>query len=89
MALGCEALSVVWLVAREALILVVAGSLVGVAISTVAARLLSSYLFGVSPADPIALITAGMFMLLIAAIAVSLPALRATRVDPLSALRHD
>ena len=58
-------------------------------IATVAARLLSSYLFEASPADPIALVTAGMLMLLIAAIAVSLPALRATRVDPLSALRHD
>jgi ABC-type antimicrobial peptide transport system permease subunit len=89
MALGAHACSVVWLIAREALLLIAAGSITGIAIATLAGQLLRSYLFGISPADPITLIASAAIMLLIAAIAVCIPAARASRIDPLVALHYD
>lgn len=89
MALGADAGSVVWLIAREALLLIAAGSITGIAIATLAGQLLRSYLFGISPADPITLIASAAIMLLIAAIAVCIPAARASRIDPLVALHYD
>ena len=81
--------AVLWLVAREALLLVTLGSLAGVAISVAAWRLLSHQLPGVSPIDAPVLAGCATSMLILAAAAVSLPAVRACRVDPLTALHHD
>jgi ABC-type antimicrobial peptide transport system permease subunit len=89
MALGADAGSVVWLIAREALLLIAAGSITGIGIATLAGRLLRSYLFGISPADPITLFASAAMMLIIAAIAVCVPAARAARIDPLVALHYD
>jgi ABC-type antimicrobial peptide transport system permease subunit len=89
MALGSNTRSILWLIAREALQLVAAGSLAGVVIAAVAARLLAPYLFGVSALDPAAFLASAAALQLVAAIAVSIPAYRAARVDPLLALRHD
>jgi predicted permease len=89
MALGADAGSVVWLIAREALLLIAAGSITGIAIATLAGRLLRSYLFGISPADPITLLASASTMLVISAIAVCVPAARAARIDPLVALHYD
>jgi predicted permease len=89
MALGSTTRSVLWLITREALQLVASGSVAGFVIAVVAARLLAPYLFGVSTFDPAAFLASAVAMLLVAAIAVSIPAYRATRVDPLAALRHD
>jgi len=80
---------VVWLIAREALLLIAAGSIAGIAIATLAGRLLSSYLYGVSPADPVTLFAAAGTMLMVAAIAVSIPAARAARIDPMVALHYE
>ena len=89
MALGADAGSVVWLIAREALLLITAGSIAGIAIANLAGRLLRSYLFGISPADPVTLAASAAVMLTMAAIAVCVPAARATRIDPLAALHCD
>ena len=89
MALGSGAGPMVWLVAKEALRLVAMGCAAGIAIAIAAGRLIASNLYGVSPMDPLTLVGAAALMLAIAAIAVGIPAMRATRVDPLIALRYE
>jgi ABC-type antimicrobial peptide transport system permease subunit len=89
MALGAERPSVVWLVARYAAALVVAGAAIGVPTALALSKLLKSFLFGIAPQDPAAIIGAVMTLAAAAALACYLPAMRATKVDPMVALRHD
>jgi ABC-type antimicrobial peptide transport system permease subunit len=89
MALGSNNGSVLWIVAREALMLVLVGSVVGVTISITAYRLLSHQLPGVAPIDAFMLTGCGAVMLILATSAVSVPAVRACRIDPLTALRQE
>jgi predicted permease len=89
MALGSNAGPVLWMVAREALLLVAVGSLAGVTISIAAYRLLSHRMPGISPIGAPLLATCAAIMLVLAAAAVSVPAIRACRIDPLAALRHE
>jgi len=76
-------------VAREAAVLVVWGALAGLAIALVGGRLASPYLFGVAQFDPGVLVASAGALGVIALIAVSVPAARATRVNPISALRTE
>jgi ABC-type antimicrobial peptide transport system permease subunit len=78
-----------WLVMREVLILVVAGICIGVPAALVANHFVSSLLFGLSNRDPLSLFAAVAVMLAIAALAGYLPAHRASRVDPMVALRYE
>jgi predicted permease len=89
MALGARRRDVWRLVLRQAAILVAAGVAVGAGASWALTRLMSSMLFGVSPSDPLtyAIVVAGLSV--VALLACQLPALRATRVDPLIALRAE
>jgi ABC-type antimicrobial peptide transport system permease subunit len=89
MALGARRASVVWLVLREALILVLIGLVIGIPLVSAAARLVTSLLFGVSPTDPATLAATAVLMLSIAIVAAYLPARRASRVDPMGALRYE
>jgi predicted permease len=89
MALGAERLNIIWMVLKESLLLVVVGLGIGLPASWVAARLISNQLFGLSPSDPLTLITAVTLLTLVAALAGYLPARRAARVDPLKALRYE
>src|SRR5206468_10538030 len=89
MALGARRASVVWLVLREALILVLIGLAAGILLVSAAARLVTSLLFGVSPTDPAMLAATAVLMLSIAVVAAYLPARRASRVDPTAALRYE
>jgi predicted permease len=89
MALGARQASVMWLVLREALILVVIGLGAGISLIFAAARLVTGLLFGVSPTDPATLLATVLLMLSIAALAAYLPASRASRADPMAALRHE
>ena len=87
MALGAEPNRVLGLVMRQGLTLVGAGVVVGIAGAYGISRLISSLLFG-SASDPIAFIGAAATLILVASIASALPARRASRVDPLKALRE-
>jgi len=93
MALGAEPGNVVWMILRQALMLVVTGVAVGVPAALGVARLagsqISGLLFGLTATDPIAIATAIVLLLAVAAIAAYLPARRAARVDPMVALRNE
>jgi predicted permease len=88
-ALGARRSSIVWLMAREALLVVGAGVALGVVAGIVAGRMVASQLYGVSAADPASLAGATAAIFVIAVIAACMPALRAARLDPLTALRHE
>jgi len=89
MALGSSVWSVLWLVVRQALALIASGSVLGVAISFSAWHLLSQRVSGVSAIDGSVLSVCAIIMLVVGAIAVTVPAIRACRIDPLMALRHE
>ena len=89
MALGAERMHVRWLVMREILVLVAVGIAVGVPAALLSNRLVASMLFGLGASDPLSLLVAVAVMLLIAALAGYLPARRASRVDPMVALRYE
>jgi predicted permease len=89
MALGAERRDVLWLILREALLLVLIGVATGLPAVMAATRLVSSLLFGLKPADPVSLSVAIILMFMVAAIAGYMPARRATKVDPMVALRYE
>jgi predicted permease len=89
MALGAPARRVVRLVLRGAAGLVATGVFVGLPAAWAASRFVEGMLFGVTPADPIAIGGAVAVLALAAQVAAFLPARRASRVDPLVALRHE
>jgi ABC-type antimicrobial peptide transport system permease subunit len=89
MALGAKRQSVLWLILREALLLVLIGVAIGLPAVFAATRLVSSLLFGLKPADPVSLSVAVLLMIVVAALAGYIPARRATKVDPMVALRYE
>jgi putative ABC transport system permease protein len=86
-ALGASRNSVLWDILKRGLTLTVWGLVAGSAVALVAARVLVSLLVGVSPADPIAFTVSAIVFVLVGLLASYLPARRATRVNPLVALR--
>jgi ABC-type antimicrobial peptide transport system permease subunit len=89
MALGARGGNIVWMVLRETLYLVLAGLVLGVPAALMGARLISTQLFGLSSADPLTLVGAAVVLAVVAMLAGYLPARRASRVNPLSALRYE
>lgn len=89
MALGAPPSAVRWLVVRESAWPVISGAAIGLCGVFAAVRLVQSQLFGVQPYDPAALAGATVVLLTMAFAAAYLPARRASRIDPLTALRHD
>jgi predicted permease len=89
MALGAQRTDVLWLVLGEALVLVAVGIVVGVPAAIASSKLLSSMLFGLSATDPASLATVTLTLGLVAALASYIPARRATKVDPMVALRYE
>jgi predicted permease len=87
MALGASRFDVLRIVLRQGMVLVAIGVSVGLAISLLVGRAFSSMLFGLSPADPLSLLGASAVLLFVAALACYLPALAASRMDPMQALR--
>jgi putative ABC transport system permease protein len=86
-ALGAQPLDIVRLVLRQALSIVSAGVLLGLAVAQAGVRLLSTFLYGISPHDALTLVAVPIVVLAAAAVACVVPARRAAKVDPLTALR--
>lgn len=88
-ALGAREGTLIAMILRETTWLVIVGMIAGGAASVAATRLITSRLYGLSPNDPLTFIVAIICLTLIAALAAWLPAYRASRVDPLVALRQE
>jgi putative ABC transport system permease protein len=89
MALGADRRTLLRLVIRQGVVLTATGVLLGLALGAAAAQLLRSLLFGVSALDPIAFGGAAALFAIVSMAASYLPARRATRVDPMRALRAE
>ncbi len=89
MALGAERAAVMRLVLRQSLVLVGAGVAAGVVCSVLASRLLGNLLFGVRPGEPATVAVMALLTVIAGIAATYAPARRASRIDPLAALRED
>jgi len=89
MALGAQRQDVLQFVLRHGVLLVVSGIGLGVAGALALTRSLSSLLYGVKPTDPLTFIGVSLILITVALLASYIPALRATNVDPMVALRHE
>ncbi len=89
LALGAQRYNVLKLVVGQGMALAVSGILIGLATSWALTRWLESLLFGVSATDPLTFVGVSCLLTLVALLACYLPARRATKVDPLIALRHE
>ena len=89
MALGARVMDVLQLVVKNGMSLAVIGTVFGLAGALAVTRLMQTLLFGVSPTDPATFALVSFGLLLVALFACYLPARRATKVDPLVALRHE
>jgi predicted permease len=89
MALGARAGEVRWLILRETLLMVGIGALIGIPAALALTRLLASFLYGLTPQDPLSIAASTAILLAITALAGYIPARRATRVDPMIALRYE
>lgn len=89
MALGAQPGNVRWLVMREMLLMVLIGVAIGLPAAIAATRVVSSMLFGLTATDPWTIAFATLFLVGVSALAGYLPARKASRVDPLVALRYE
>jgi putative ABC transport system permease protein len=89
MALGAQAGAVLRMIMREGSIMLISGVAIGLLLSIATAKILSGLLYGVRALDPIAFTVAPLVLTIAALIATWLPARRATRVDPVQALRTE
>src|SRR5262245_6475755 len=93
MALGATRVDVIWTVMREGLLLVAAGVAIGVPVALAAGRIasnqISGLLFGLRATDPVTIALAAVLLALVASAAAYVPARRASRVDPMVALRNE
>jgi putative ABC transport system permease protein len=89
MALGAQSGEVLWLVLRETVVVVAAGALIGLPAAFLLTRLVTSFLFGLTPQDPLTIAGSTTVLLAITALAGYIPARRATKVDPMIALRYE
>jgi ABC-type antimicrobial peptide transport system permease subunit len=88
-ALGATRKTVVWMIVRDGLAIVVPGVVIGAPCAWAAARLVRAQLYGIAPGDPRTLLTATAILLATAVAASLIPALRASRVTPVDALREE
>ena len=89
MALGAQRGQVVGMIVRESLVPVLIGIVAGLAGAIAVTRLVTGLLYGVAPRDPLSMALAACAMLAVALIAVAVPARRASRVEPMMALRYE
>ena len=89
MALGAQVGTVRLLIIKQAILIATVGVAVGLGVALISTRLLTTQLYGISPSDPVTLITAATVLMGVALLACYIPARRATKVDPLIALRYE
>ena len=89
MALGAQTVDIGVLVGRQALAMVVGGTVVGLGAAAAAAQSMRALLYGVAPSDPSSLAAAAVFVALVAAAAIAIPVARATHIEPAAALRQE
>src|SRR5581483_5034301 len=89
MALGAQRGTVIWMVLREVLVLAAAGLAISVPTALGTSKFIQSFLFELKPNDPLALMLAAAILLGAAILAGYVPARKASRIDPMTALRHE
>jgi ABC-type antimicrobial peptide transport system permease subunit len=89
MALGAARSNVVFMILREVAILLAAGGIAGAAAALASTRLIKGFLFGLAALDPLSFIAAGALLAIVAGLAGYLPARRASKIDPMIALRYE
>jgi predicted permease len=89
LALGAEPAGVLWLVMKEVLVLLVLGLAVGIPAAIGAGRFVSAQLYGIRPNDPWIAVTTVVLLAAVSAAAGMIPAHRASRIDPILALRYE
>jgi ABC-type antimicrobial peptide transport system permease subunit len=86
LALGAERSSVMWMVIREAMVVVFVGGAIGLPLTYLVGRSLASLLYEIPPVDPWAYVAGASILVAVAAIAAFLPAHRASRIEPMAAI---
>jgi ABC-type antimicrobial peptide transport system permease subunit len=89
MTLGAQRAAVVWMMLREVLVLAAVGLAISVPAAFGTSKFVASFLFGMTPNDPLALGLAIGLLLASALVAGYLPARKASRIDPMTAIRHE
>ena len=89
MSFGALPSSIVGMVMRESVVLTLMGTLTGAIAAAVLSRGMHSLLYGISPRDPVSFAGGAVILIVTAAAAALLPAMRASRTDPVSVLRED
>jgi ABC-type antimicrobial peptide transport system permease subunit len=89
MALGAQRQRVLWMMLRDAVVLVLVGGFIGVPVAFAVTRFIASFLYGLTAHDPVVIASASGLLLIVTVIASYLPARRATKVDPMIALRYE
>jgi predicted permease len=89
MAMGATRISIISMVLREALILIAVGVVIGLPVALLAGHLIAAMLVSLSASDPIIVAIAVLTMLIAGSAAGILPAMRASRIDPIAALRQE
>jgi macrolide transport system ATP-binding/permease protein len=89
MALGAQPGSVIWLVMKDVLLLLVLGLAVGIPAAVALGRLVATQLYGIKANDPAIAIGSMAVLIIVATLAGFIPARRASRIDPILALRYE
>jgi ABC-type antimicrobial peptide transport system permease subunit len=89
LSLGADAAAVRWMVIVQGMRLAIVGVMIGLAASWGLARTMTTFLFEIEPRDPLVFAGVPLLLTLVALVAVFLPAWRASKVDPIVALRYE